>query len=143
MDHAAAHYLGATVGSSNTAELTAWMEAALYELGRGSLPAENVFCYASPWAANMVTGKFKAKRNKTLVAQAKRIYKYFQVRTKVSWQWIKGHSEKISSMRRQMLWQRQARRTDGMWGADKPQNISTRRQLYHKRVHRQEQGTIH
>ena len=66
-DHTAAHYLGATVGSNNTGELTAWMEAALYEIGRGNLPRELVFCYDSQWATNMVTGKFKAKRNKALV----------------------------------------------------------------------------
>ena len=91
-DHTAAHYLGATVGSNNTGELTAWMEAALYEIGRGNLPRELVFCYDSQWAANMVTGKFKAKRNKALVSQAKSIYKYLQPRTKITWRWIKGHS---------------------------------------------------
>ena len=91
-DHTAAHYLGATVGSNNTGELTAWMEAALYEIGRGSLPRELVFCYDSQWAANMVTGKFKAKRNKALVAQAKLIYKYLQRHTKITWRWVKGHS---------------------------------------------------
>ena len=91
-DHTTSHYLGATVGSNNTGELTAWMEAALYELGQAQCPQHITFCYDSQWAAHMVTGKFRAKRNKALVAQAKKIYSALQARTQVSWHWVKGHS---------------------------------------------------
>ena len=88
-----AHFLGATVGSNNTGELTAWMEAALYLLGNpDSIPSSVTLFYDSKWAANTVTGKFKAKRNRSLVANAKRIYALLQSKTQVHWQWVKGHS---------------------------------------------------
>ena len=48
-------YLGATVGSNNTGELTAWMEAALYLLSLDQPPHRVCFHYDSKWAANMVT----------------------------------------------------------------------------------------
>ena len=68
-----AHFMGATVGSNNTGELTAWMESALYLLGNPDLIQSSItFLYDSKWAANMVTGKFRAKRNRSLVANAKR-----------------------------------------------------------------------
>ena len=91
-DHNAAHYLGAAVGSNNTGELTAWMEAALFELGQEELPEQITFCYDSQWAAHMVTGKFRAKRNRALVSQAKKVYSCLQRRTKITWKWVKGHS---------------------------------------------------
>ena len=88
-----ARFLGATVRSNNTGELTAWMEAALHLLGNlDSLPSSVTFLYGNKWAANMVTGKFRAKRNRSLVANAKRIYALLQSKTQVHWQWVKGHS---------------------------------------------------
>ena len=37
-------------------------------------------------------GKFRAKRNRSLVANAKKIYALLQPKTQVQWQWVKGHS---------------------------------------------------
>ena len=88
-----AYYLGATVGSNNTGELSAWMEAALYLLGSpDTMPSSVTFCYDSQWAANMVRGKFRVKRNRTLVSASKQILDVLAKRTTVKWQWIKGHS---------------------------------------------------
>ena len=91
-DSTSSYFLGATVGSNNTGELTAWMEAALHALGQGQAPDSVTFCYDSQWAASMVTGKFKAKRNKALVSQAKKIYEHLKSKTLVQWRWVKGHS---------------------------------------------------
>ena len=88
-----AHFLGAKGGSNNTGELTAWMESALYLLGNpDNIPPSVTFFFDSKWAANMVTGKFRAKRNRALVANAKTIYALLQTKTHVQWQWVKGHS---------------------------------------------------
>ena len=47
----------------------------------------------------MVTGKFKAKRHKTLVRTAKRIYQALQCKTTVRWNWVKGHSGNAGNTR--------------------------------------------
>ena len=68
------------------------MEAALHALGQNHIPGSITFCYDSQWAANIVTGKLKAKRNKALVSQAKKIYEHLKSKTSVHWRWVKGHS---------------------------------------------------
>ena len=91
-DEYSAYYLGATVGSNNTGELTAWMEAALFVLALRNPPDNITFHYDSQWAANMVTGKFKAKRHKALVHTAKKLYHALGQKTHIQWHWVKGHS---------------------------------------------------
>ena len=85
-------YLGATVGSNNTGELTAWMEAALYLLSLDQPPHRVCFHYDSKWAANMVTGETRPKRNKALVHTARAVYAALTGKIVVEWQWVKGHS---------------------------------------------------
>ena len=96
-DEYSAYYLGATVGSNNTGELTAWMEAALFALALRNPPDNITFHYDSQWAANMVTGKFKAKRHKALVHTAKTIYHALGQKTHTQWHWVKGHSGNIGN----------------------------------------------
>ncbi|OLQ01223.1 Ribonuclease H [Symbiodinium microadriaticum] len=96
-DEYSAYYLGATVGSNNTGELTAWMEAALFALALRNPPDNITFHYDSQWAANMVTGKFKAKRHKAPVHTAKKIYHALGQRTHIQWHWVKGHSGNIGN----------------------------------------------
>ena len=128
-DHTAAHYLGATVGSNNTGELTAWMEAALYELGREAYRLR--MCFVA--IANGQQTWSRASSRQNAIQHWWRKLSLFTNTSKCARRSPGnglGDTAGMSSMRRQMLWQRRAKRTDGMWGADKPQNISTRRQLY-------------
>ena len=63
-------YLGARVGSNNTGELSAWLEAALYLLILTSLPqtvTTVTFCYDSKWLVGMLRGEHRPKRHKQVV----------------------------------------------------------------------------
>ena len=86
------YYLDAVVGSNNTGELSALMEAALFILGQQNIPLEVEFVYASQWAANVITGKFRPKRNRAMVYTAKRIFESLSCKTQVKWRWTKGHA---------------------------------------------------
>ena len=89
--HAAVH-LGATVGSNNTGELSAWMEAALYILTLTTPPKQISFYYDSRWMSDAVRGRSKAKRHKTMIKYARILLAELQNRTTVDWFWVKGHS---------------------------------------------------
>ena len=85
------YYLGATVGSNNTGELTAWLESALFLLQ--ATPHKSItFVYDSQWVQGMVTGKYRPKRHKSLVYLAKKVYQHLQARSAIHWQWVKGHT---------------------------------------------------
>ena len=73
-DYSSPFYLGATVGSNNTAELSAIMEAMLYLLQVKVKPGKVVINYDSKWAAQMTRGHARPKRHKVMVANARRIY---------------------------------------------------------------------
>ena len=60
-DRTSAFFLGATVGSNNTAELTAIIEAMLFLLHESSRAAKVVIYYDSKWAAQMTKGKTRPK----------------------------------------------------------------------------------
>ena len=85
-------YVGATVGSNNTAELTALIEAALYALSQKNPPSSVTFYYDSKWAADTIRGRSKPKRHKLLVRQASNTLNALQSATTVNWSWVKGHS---------------------------------------------------
>ena len=80
------------VGSNNTGELSAWMEAALYLLSMDPIPPTVTFCFDSKWVEGMVTGAFRPTRHKAMVYSAKRIYSLLKARTTIKWTWVKGHS---------------------------------------------------
>ena len=85
-DHTA--YIGATVGSNNTGELTAIAEALLFAI-------EHEYTHVtihtdSLWARNVISGLWKAKTNKTLVHTAKRLAKRMGLHVQINW--IKGHA---------------------------------------------------
>ena len=70
-DHTA--YLGAGVGSNNTGELSAIVEAMLYAQEQS---ASRLRIYSdSQWAINVILGKWKAKVHKQLVHTAQVLYK--------------------------------------------------------------------
>ena len=85
-------FMGASVGSNNTGELSALMEAALYLLSLSQPPSEVVFHYDSKWAAGMAKGDSRPKRNKALVHAARAVFTALSLKTKVDWQWVKGHT---------------------------------------------------
>ena len=91
-DPSSAYHCGAMVGSNNTAEISALIEAALYLLGLPQIPAQVEFCYDSKWAADMTRGRFKPKRHKALVYTAKQVFNALTQRTTVQWRWVKGHT---------------------------------------------------
>lgn len=96
--------LGASLGSNNTAELSAFLEAILYLLNHCSLleptrsyversyraiesdavddPVERVvFCYDSEYAAKSLTGEFNGNKNKELILQGRHLLQ--QLRLKI------------------------------------------------------------
>ena len=91
-DYSSPFYLGATVGSNNTAELSAIMEAMLYLLQVKVKPGKVVINYDSKWAAQMTRGHARPKRHKVMVANARRIYTQLEDAAQVEWKWIKGHT---------------------------------------------------
>ena len=85
-DHTA--YLGATVGSNNTGELSAIAEALLFAV-------EHEYTHVtihtdSLWSRNVISGKWKARTNKALVHTAKRLVKRMGLQVQIHW--IKGHA---------------------------------------------------
>ena len=87
-------YLGASVGSNNTGEISALVEAALYLLSLTQPPRKVKFFYDSKWAASMIKGESRPKRNKALVHAARPVYMALLEKIEVEWQWVKGHSGK-------------------------------------------------
>ena len=85
-------------GSSISEAHRRWCEETRKRDGR--ISAQEVRSIIEPLmrsAANMVTGKFKAKRHKALVHTAKKIYHALGQRTHIQWHWVKGHSGNIGN----------------------------------------------
>ena len=79
-------YRGATVGSNNTGEVTAMIEALLYAHQQGW---QHLTIHSdSQWAINTITGRWKSKYHHNLIQLAKKLTKL----VKTHFQWIKGHS---------------------------------------------------
>ena len=85
-------YIGAAVGSNNTGETSAWMEAALYLLTLAHPPKSVTFKYDSKWTSQAVQGNSRPTRHKTLIKNARQILWALQQKTEVQWEWVKGHS---------------------------------------------------
>ena len=90
-DHTA--YVGATVGSNNTGEVTAMVEALLFAV-------EHEYTHAtvhtdSLWARNVILGKWKARTNKALVHTARRLFRRMGVTVHI--EWIKAHAGHVGN----------------------------------------------
>ena len=90
-DHTA--YVGATVGSNNTGEVTAIVEALLFAV-------EHEYTHAtvytdSLWARNVILGKWKARTNKALVHTARRLFRRMGVTVHI--EWIKAHAGHVGN----------------------------------------------
>ena len=81
-------YVGASVGSNNTGEVSAIIEALLctveHEYTRVHVRTD------SQWSINVIAGKWRAKSNKTLVETAKKLAQKAGV--KVHFHWVKGRA---------------------------------------------------
>ena len=92
-------YLGARIGSNNTGEITAIIEALLFAL-------EHEYTHAtilsdSQWAINMITGKWRPKTNKDLVFLAQKLA--FKSGLATTLHWVKGHAGQAGNERADQL----------------------------------------
>ena len=84
-DHTA--FFGANVGSNNTAEVSAIIEALLYAIEMEYTRV--IFHTDSTWAKNVILGKWKPKTHKNLIHNAKRLLKTTGMHTTI--EWTKAH----------------------------------------------------
>ena len=81
-------YRGATVGSNNTGEVTAILEALLH--ARSIEATKAIIRSDSLWAINVITGRWRAKHHKKLVGLARSLTTTPHL--KVHFYWVKGHA---------------------------------------------------
>ena len=84
-------FIGAEVGSNNTAELTAFAEALRWALTEGG-GSEIIIKTDSQYAGNQATGTWKAKANKRLVSHIQSLWIEVSDLRKLSWEHVKAHS---------------------------------------------------
>jgi ribonuclease HI len=84
-------FIGAEVGSNNTAELTAFAQALRWALSEGG-DSEIVIKTDSQYAGNQATGSWKAKANQALVAHVQALWNEVSELRKLSWSHVKAHS---------------------------------------------------
>ena len=86
------YYLGASVGSNNTAEISAIMESILYLLRSATPPTKVTIYYDSKWAAQMTRGLSRPKKHNQLIFNARACYEKLKNISEIEWVWIKGHT---------------------------------------------------
>ena len=84
-------YIGAEVGSNNTAELTAFAEALRWVLSEGG-DSKIIIKTDSQYAGNQATGTWKAKANRELVAHVQALWQEVCEIRELSWEHVKAHS---------------------------------------------------
>lgn len=84
-------FIGAEVGSNNTAELTAFAQALRWVLSEGG-DSEIIIKTDSQYAGNQATGTWKAKANRELVAHVQALWNEVLEIRKISWEHVKAHS---------------------------------------------------
>ena len=83
-------FIGAEVGSNNTAELTAFAMALRWLLIDGSEKPAIIYT-DSQYAGNLATGQWRAKANKKLVTTVQNLWhEVIQVRT-IDWRHVRAH----------------------------------------------------
>jgi ribonuclease HI len=93
-------YLGAQMGSNNTAELTAIGEAFRWLINNGDSTNYPRVCirYDSEYAAKSIQGIFNGEKNLDLIANIRRLYRQAAIGRVVVFEHVKGHSnEKFNS----------------------------------------------
>ena len=84
-------YIGAEVGSNNTAELTAFAEALRWLLKEGGNEPV-VIKTDSQYAGNQANGAWKAKANRELVGHVQSLWNEVSELRELSWEHVKAHS---------------------------------------------------
>jgi ribonuclease HI len=90
-DFESTEFIGAEVGSNNTAELTAFAEALRWALTEGS-GGKIIIKTDSQYAGNQATGAWKAKANRELVAHVQSLGNEVSELRELSWEHVKAHS---------------------------------------------------
>ena len=96
-DHPA--YRGAQVGSNNTGELTAILEAILY--AEDKQWAALTVHTDSLWSIKVITGQWRPQRHKSLINYIRSVIR--NIPLKVDMQWIKGHAGHVGNERADKL----------------------------------------
>lgn len=84
------NYLGAEVGSNNTAELSGFAEALRWLLVKGD-DSSVVIRTDSLYAGNLATGKWKAKANIKLVRTLQTLWREVSSIRNIQWEHVKAH----------------------------------------------------
>ena len=84
-------WFGAEVGSNNTAELSAFLQALRWILGN---PNSEQFCIKtdSTYVGNIVVGKWKAKQNLELVHRTKALWDEVNDICQIRWEHVRAHA---------------------------------------------------
>lgn len=84
------NFIGAEVGSNNTAELTAIAEALRWLLTEGGGDSA-VIRADSQYAGNLASGAWKAKANRALVAHVQELWATVSALRPLSWEHVRAH----------------------------------------------------
>lgn len=84
------HFIGAEVGSNNTAELNAFAEALRWLLSEGGGEAA-VIRADSQYAGNLASGAWKAKANRALVAHVQELWTTVAALRPITWEHVRAH----------------------------------------------------
>ena len=89
-DNGGEHFIGAEVGSNNTAELSAFAGALRWLLVEGGSDAA-VIRADSQYAGNLACGVWKAKSNRELVAHVQSLWDTVSELRNLTWEHVKAH----------------------------------------------------
>jgi ribonuclease HI len=111
VDKSSSSYLGALVGSNNTAEVSAIGEAFrwLINSNASTNPHPRVCIrYDSEYAAKSIQGIFNGEKNADLIANVRRLYRQASVGRFIVFEHVKGHSNEKFNSRADVLAKRGA-----------------------------------
>ena len=90
-DEKNSEFIGAEVGSNNTAELSAFVHCLKWILVEGGLQ-EIIIRTDSNYAGNIVEGNWKAKSNKKIAKLSQQLWREVKTIQKLSWKHIRAHT---------------------------------------------------
>jgi ribonuclease HI len=128
-------YLGAHVGSNNTAELTAIGEACRWLISNGDLATYPRVCirYDSEYAAKSIQGIFNGSKNVDLITNIRRLFRQAAIGRVIVFEHVKGHSNEKFNSRADFL----ARK-----GASGESSFSEHQSCFVKIAHKEVAGVV-